>query len=219
MINLFLTKRKHIFGLLVKSLVAFVLVFVSGLIFFKTLDYYQSDYWNGYLLDKKEVYEGIFRLGFLAHIATAPFLSFISVYLVLIQKNRFTTLHRILGKGYVIGTLFVSAPSGFILSFYAFGGWVSQLSFAILSVLWFYFTLKAFLAIKTKNIDKHRLMMNRSFVLLTSAVLLRIFSFISIHYFQWSGEVMYTCLSIGSWGIPFFMFEILRPKTARFISS
>jgi len=56
------------------------------------------------------------------------------------------------------------------MSFYAIGGLVSSISFFLLAVLWFYTTLKAYLKIKKGDIFQHKIFMQRSYILVLSAL-------------------------------------------------
>ncbi|WMJ75530.1 hypothetical protein RCC89_20555 [Cytophagaceae bacterium ABcell3] len=60
-----------------------LLLIISGigiLIFLKSLDYYSPDFTRGYLLGKKEIFDGLFKYGLYAHIITAPFVLFIGIF-------------------------------------------------------------------------------------------------------------------------------------------
>jgi len=203
-----LTKGIAITLLTGKSVIFFTLLFTTVLILFKVADYYDAHYWAGYLSDKKEFYYGVFRLVFIVHISTAPLLAIIGLFIFSgIQKDN-KRLHRVLGKIYVVTTLVVCAPSGLFLSFYAFGGIVSKLSFVLLSVLWFFVTFKAFLLIRDGKVEEHRTMMTRSFIFLISALNLRIICFVFIQFFNWSGPEMYTTAGVISWVVPLMFYEI-----------
>lgn len=184
----------------------FLLILLVGtLITFKSFDYYQPDFSTGYLLDKEEVFNGIFSYGLYGHIISAPLLLLISTALLFFRLEvRFPAIHRGLGVLYVLLVLAVSAPSGFILSFYAFGGWTAKGGFILLSLLWWWFTYRAYQQAVKKDFSGHRQNMMRSFILVLSAVNLRILSFLFIYFLNWSGPAMYTWVSWLSW-IPFLM--------------
>ncbi len=88
-------------------------------------------------------------------------------------QSRHRKIHRWIGRIYVYNILFINFPAGLIMAIYANGLWPSKLAFLILDSLWFYFTLRALLEIKRKNIKAHREFMIRSFALTCSAVTLR----------------------------------------------
>ena len=89
-----------------------------------------------------------------------------------ILKN-FRKVHRIVGKIYAGGILFINFPAGMTLAVYANGLWPSKLAFIILDCLWFYFTYKAVVAAKQKRIAEHKAYMIRSYALTFSAITLR----------------------------------------------
>lgn len=82
--------------------------------------------------------------------------------------------HRLAGKIYIVVILVLSGPSGFVMSIHANGGWISQLAFVLLSLLWWWFTYQAYAAIRDRNFDRHRRFMIRSYALTLSAISLRL---------------------------------------------
>jgi uncharacterized membrane protein len=90
------------------------------------------------------------------------------------QKN--IQLHRLLGKIYITAILLLAAPSGFYMALFANGGLGAQLGFSVLCVLWFSFTLLAYLRVRAGNITAHRQWMLRSYALSFSAVTLRLYT-------------------------------------------
>jgi uncharacterized membrane protein len=82
-------------------------------------------------------------------------------------------LHRTIGKIYVLNILLINFPAGMILAVYANGLLPSKIGFIILDCLWFYFTCRAFIAIRKKKIIEHKEFMIRSYALTFSAVTLR----------------------------------------------
>jgi len=82
-------------------------------------------------------------------------------------------LHRTIGKIYVINVLLVNFPAGMILAVYANGLLPTKIAFVILDSLWFYFTLRAYIAIRKGKIREHKEFMIRSYALTFSAITLR----------------------------------------------
>lgn len=116
-----------------------------------------------------------------------------------------TYLHRTIGIIYVTTILLFAAPSGFFIGCFANGGSYSKLSFTILAVLWFWFTLKSFIAIKNKNITEHQKFMYRSFALTLSAITLRLWKVILVYLFQPSPMDVYQIIAWFGW-VPNFVF-------------
>ncbi|TAF68202.1 MAG: DUF2306 domain-containing protein [Cytophagales bacterium] len=122
------------------------------------------------------VHHWIWRTSFYLHItaslvilAVAPF-QFISVF-----RKKYPQWHRILGNVYTFGVLWVAAPAGLYMSFYANGGFWAVIGFLILSSLWIGSTALAYYYIQLKKIQLHQQWMVRSFALTFSAVTLRLY--------------------------------------------
>jgi uncharacterized membrane protein len=130
---------------------------------------------TGFLAVKQDYIDiKVWRAAFYIHVFTS-ILTFIAGFTqfssYLLKEHK--TLHRIMGKIYVVSVLFVNVPSGMILAFYANGYLSSKIAFVILDSLWFWFTLKAFIEIKRGNILAHKQFMMRSYALTFSAITLR----------------------------------------------
>ena len=88
-------------------------------------------------------------------------------------RNANLTLHKQVGKIYVISALF-GGLSGIYIGFYATGGLIPSLGFVGLGIVWFLSTLDAYLKIKNGNITGHEIMMIYSYAACFAAVTLRI---------------------------------------------
>ncbi|KQO31628.1 hypothetical protein ASF10_21700 [Flavobacterium sp. Leaf82] len=137
---------------------------------------------------------------FYAHVFSAIFVllaGFFQFSSVLLK--RFPATHRNIGKFYVFVVLFLSAPSGLFIGLFANGGLYSKISFVSLSILWFYFTLKGFTAIKNKNIAQHKAFMLRSFALTFSAITLRFWKVILVYLFHPAPMDVYQIIAWLGW--------------------
>ena len=94
----------------------------------------------------------------------------------ILQKHK--PLHRILGKIYAYDILFINFPAAMIMAIYANGLLPTKTAFVILDCLWTWFTYKAVVEIKHKNITAHKQFMIRSYALTLSAVTLRMWKII-----------------------------------------
>jgi len=194
-----------------------IFCFITGiLIFIKTYDYYKPDFTSGFLADKQAIFDGIFKYGLYAHIVSAPTVLFAG----LLQFNRklrerFLKFHKLLGRIYIFLILFVAAPGGLIMAFYAFGGILATINFIILAILWWIFTFIAFKKIRNKEIILHQKYMTRSMILTISAILFRFYSFVGAQ-FGFGGEAFYVFIVFMSWIPNLLIFEIwnlLKNKT------
>lgn len=88
--------------------------------------------------------------------------------------KRYRTLHRYLGRVYVLAVL-VSSIGGYYMAWNAFGGLISTIGLGILATLWWGFTLLALYFVMTGNIQQHKTWMLRSVALTFAAVTLRLY--------------------------------------------
>ncbi|SDQ50191.1 DUF2306 domain-containing protein [Flagellimonas zhangzhouensis] len=82
-------------------------------------------------------------------------------------------LHRNLGKIYVVSVL-ISGLCGVYLGFFATGGIIPSIGFISLGVIWLFTTLRAYVAVKKKDLSLHQGMMVYSYAACFAAVTLRI---------------------------------------------
>lgn len=88
-------------------------------------------------------------------------------------RNKNLTLHRSLGKVYLVAVL-LSGVAGLYLAYHATGGAVAALGFAGLSIGWVIFAAMAYISIRNGNINQHQYWMIRSYALCFAAVTLRL---------------------------------------------
>ncbi len=142
----------------------------------------------GYLfLFYLHVYSSIFVL-------TAGFTQFNSIIL----KN-YPKLHKSIGRIYVYTVLFLAAPSGLYIGYHANGGIWSRISFLLLGVLWYFFTLKGILSIKNKLVTEHKKFMLRSFALAFSAITLRLWKVILVYFYEPNPMEVYRIIAWLGW--------------------
>jgi uncharacterized membrane protein len=116
-----------------------------------------------------------YRLGIYTHV----FASVIALVLGPLQfsarlRTKRPSLHRWMGRLYLgIGVL-AGGLAGLFMAFHAFGGVVSRLGFGALAVAWLYSGLRAYLAIRAKDVASHKRWMVRNFSLTFAAVTLRL---------------------------------------------
>lgn len=137
---------------------------------------------------------------FYVHVASTVFVllaGFTQFNNILLLK--YPGIHRNIGKLYVAVILFLAAPSGLFIGCFANGGLISKISFILLSLLWFYFTLKGFTAVIKKKITQHQAFMMRSFALTFSAITLRFWKVILVYLFHPSPMDVYQIISWLGW--------------------
>ena len=114
------------------------------------------------------------RFAFQIHVITSSLvlLAGFTQFSPSIRRNT-PRLHRCAGWLYIVATLGLALPSGFILAFSANGGLSTQICFVILGSFWGASTLFALYYAFHKQWLKHRNWMIRSFALALSALSLR----------------------------------------------
>jgi len=151
---------------------------------------------------------------FYIHVYSAIFVLLFGVF----QFNsyvlkKYKNIHKIFGKLYFYILILFAAPSGIFIGYYANGGISSQISFILLGILWLYFTIKAIIFIKSKNIIQHKNYMMRSYALTVSAITLRFWKVIIVFLFQPQPMDVYQIVAWLGW-LPnlFFVEYLIRKK-------
>ncbi|MGV3539621.1 MAG: DUF2306 domain-containing protein [Rufibacter sp.] len=169
-----------------------------------TLPYLTFRYDVDFLLTKQSLlHSTTWRVAFYTHI-TSSVVVMLAGLLQFVQPvlKYYPTIHRLLGRIYVLLILMVSAPSGLVMAVYASGGFWAKLSFGLISLLWWWFTWQAFQKAKKKNYRQHQYHMYRSYALTLSAISLRSYAWLLPFFAQWHGlhgREMYVWVAWLSW--------------------
>jgi uncharacterized membrane protein len=138
-------------------------------------------YWNfrpdvNFLLTKQDlVGDPIWRSAFYIHIFGGMLAIILGpVQFVKYVRRKNLNLHRVLGKTYVTAILFIAAPTGLYMAFYANGGFYASIGFILMSSLWLYTTFMAVHTIRKSLIREHIKWMVRSYAMTFAAVTLRL---------------------------------------------
>ena len=113
-------------------------------------------------------------------------------------RKKFLKAHRILGKVYVLACM-IGGVAGFVIAYFAIGGWVATLGFMGMAVTWLYFTGKAWTSIRQRDVPAHQAWMIRSFAITLAAVTLRIWMPIFMAGFGMEFVPAYLIISWLSW--------------------
>lgn len=151
-----------------------------------------------------------YRIAFFIHVFSALFvlLAGYTQFLASIRQ-KYPKLHRQLGWLYVLVTVFLAGPSGFIIGIYANGGLSSQIAFCLLAVLWIVFTVMAVLTIVKKQVLSHRAWMIRSFALALSAITLRAWKYILVALFHPKPMDVYQVVAWLGWTLNLLIAEYI----------
>jgi hypothetical protein len=157
-----------------------VIAYTSYLLILLSLPYIHFERDVEFLETKQLIYHiKPWKYSFYIHVFFSP----VVIISGLFQFNRWLItnrpkIHRILGYVYITTVLLISAPSALVMSFYANGGRVAQISFVTLTLCWILFTWIAFQRAKKGNYTSHVQWMLRSYALTLSAVTLRFYAYL-----------------------------------------
>lgn len=130
----------------------------------------------GILMNKSDelLSSTLWNFAFYGHISFGG-LALMIGWLQFVKKIRSKRLlvHRNVGKVYVVSAV-ASGLCGVYLGFFATGGIVSSIGFICLGVIWLFTTIRAYIAVKNKDLSLHQGLMIYSYAACFAAVTLRI---------------------------------------------
>jgi hypothetical protein len=178
-------------------------------------NYRPPDFNSDFLRGREGYFFGGYHWAFYAHIASGPLALVAGTLLVSDSfRQRFPQWHRFLGRCQIANILLFVAPSGLWMAGYAAAGPVAGVGFALLALLTGMCVALGFRAAVQRRFPVHRRWMWRSYLLLCSAVVLRLLgglaTVVGIHA-AWFDPVA----SWASWSVPLAIFELSRLRNAR----
>jgi len=126
--------------------------------------------------------------------------------------KKYKIVHRALGYIYIVSILLCAAPSGLFMGWYANGGWVPQIFFISLALVWWWTTFQAWRKIFQGDIKAHQAFMIRSYALTLSAITLRLWKVVIVYLFQPAPMDAYMIVSVLSWLPNLIIAEIIIKK-------
>lgn len=196
-----------------------LLVLLCGLVLKTTLavllayrDYFPPNFNSDFLFGRDAYFFGPYRWAFYTHIISGPFALINGLVLLSNSfRQRFPTWHRRLGKVQIACVFLFVSPSGLWMAWYAATGTVAAVGFATLAMLTAFTVALGWRAALQRRFDVHRYWMLRCYVLLCSAVTLRVIGGLSeVLGIFWT----YPFAAWLSWLIPLAALECL-PITRR----
>ena len=172
------------------------------------VNYFPPDFSSDFLRGRSDYFFGPYQWAFYAHIASGPPALFLGLLLLGDQfRNRFPKWHRLLGRFHTLNALCVLLPSGLWIAPYSVPGRSAAISFVVLSVLTGLFIALGWRAAVRRHFAVHRRWMWRSFVLLCSAVVLRLLGGAGVTMSIDAPE-FYIATSWVSWLLPWAVLEL-----------
>jgi hypothetical protein len=173
-------------------------------------DYFPPNFDALFLQGREATFTGAYRPAFYVHIFSGPVVLVVGLILLSERVRRsYAGLHRLLGRVQVVVLLLFVLPSSVLMSQHAFGGWPAGLSFLLLSVATAICAIVGVVYAR-RRFDRHRRWMLRCYVLICSAVVLRLISGAAGLIGVWSAEGAYIVAAWSSWLIPLAACEIVE---------
>ncbi len=173
-------------------------------------DYLPPNFDALFLQGRESTFTGVYRPAFYLHIFSGPLVLLNGLILLSERVRRgYGGTHRILGRVQVIVLLFCVLPSSVVMSWYAFGGWLAGLSFLVLSLATAICAIAGVVHARRRRFERHRRWMLRSYVLICSAVILRLISGTAELIGVPSPEQAYIVAAWCSWLVPLAVFEFV----------
>jgi uncharacterized membrane protein len=179
-------------------------------------DYFPPNFDSLFLQGREATFKGAYRIAFYVHIFSGPVVLLNGLILLSDYVRRhYRGLHRVLGRVQVAVLLLFVLPTSAVMSQHAFGGWPAGLSFLLLSAATATCAIIGVVQARRGRYDRHRRWMLRSYILICSAVALRLISGAAGLVEVPSPEEAYVVAAWSSWLVPLAAFEIVERLPAR----
>ena len=181
-------------------------------------DYLPPDFRSAFLEGRESYFFGSYRWAFYLHIFSGPITLLLGLPL-LAQRflKAWPQWHRRLGKAQAVLVLLMVVPSGFWMAFHTDAGGIAGAGFATLAVATGVCVARGWQMARRSRFIAHRRWMSRCYVLLCSAVVLRLMAALA-QLSRLDANDTYPVLAWISWLLPWLGFEIFdrirwQPKT------
>lgn len=178
-------------------------------------DYFPPRFSSLFLQGREATFHGTYQAAFYVHILSAPLVLLGGLILLNEYVRRHhRRWHRWLGRVHVAVLLCLVLPSSVVMSQHAFGGWAAGLSFLLLSVATASCAIVGVVHAVYRRYEQHRRWMVRSYVLICSAVALRLISGTAGLVGVPSPEHAYVVAAWTSWLLPLAAYEVMHHWSA-----
>lgn len=193
----------------------------SLLLIYNTLPYFSFSKEFDFIEERSFLFQSNFYNScFYIHIAAGA----LCIGTALIQFSKYIlkrtkVIHRWSGKIYVFVVLFLGAPTGLYMSFFAKGSFWERALFLFMAGWWFATTLYGLGTILKKNVLAHKIWMIRSYAMAMTAVTFRIYHLV-FYLLDWDHLENYELsLWISVIGNMLFAEWIIYQKSRRYLQS
>ena len=180
------------------------------------VDYFPLNFYSEFLTGRKSYFFGPYQIAFWIHIVCSPLVILSSLWLLSgAMRRRFPRFHRRLGRVHVLVVLCLVAPTGLWMSFYALTGMWAGSAFALSSIATFVCALMGWRSAMARKFAEHQRWMTRCFLLLCSAIVLRVLSGAAT-VLQSEAIITYPVFAWVSAIAPVSVYEVVRRMMRQF---
>ena len=170
-------------------------------------DYFPPNFDADFLLGRQTYFWGAYRWFFYTHLVSGPLSLVFGMILVSDRfRQRLPVWHRWLGRIQAVCVLLLVVPSGLWMSWYAVTGAIAGAGLGALAIATAAFISLGVRAAICRNFAEHRLWMWRTFLLLCSAVVIRMIGGLAT-VAQFDALWVYPLSAWASWVVPLLIFE------------
>jgi hypothetical protein len=173
-------------------------------------DYVPPNFQADFLLGREAYFWGSYAWAFYAHLLAGPLSLVVGTILVSDQfRQRAPVWHRRLGRVQGILVLLLVVPSGLVMAWRAQSGAIAGAGLAALAVATAACMVLGWKAAVQRRFGDHRLWMSRTYLLLCSAVVIRLIGGLAT-VAGFDALWLYPLSAWASWLVPLALFESVR---------
>lgn len=181
-------------------------------------DYVPPNFASDFLLGRESYFWGAYGWAFYTHIVSGPVSLILGTFLVSDRLRRTVPeWHRRLGRLQGVCVLLFVAPSGFWMAYYAATGAVAAAGLGSLAIVTSACVLFGWRTAVMRRFDNHRRWMSRTFILLCSAVVIRMIGGLAT-VLSFDAAWLYPMSTWTSWLVPLMILELsyfFKPRVER----
>lgn len=202
--------RSSILPRVLRALAAILIVKVTVSVLAEYRFYYPPDFESDFLRGREAYFWGPYRWAFFTHLISGPSSLIIGAVLISEQfRKNAARWHRRLGRLHAACVLLLLTPSGLWMAYYAATGAIAAAGLGSLSIATAACVVQGWRAALARRFADHRRWMSRTFVLLCSAVVIRMIGgFATVA--QLDAAWLYPASTWASWLVPLVVFESMQ---------
>jgi hypothetical protein len=194
---------------------ALLIIRVTVAVLLNYRDYLPPNFESDFLQDREGYFWKGYHWAFYMHLVSGPLSLILGMILISDRfRMRFPKWHRYLGRIQAFNVLFLVAPSGLLMAYYAMTGPIAAMGFAVLAIATAVCVAMGWRTAVQRRFVQHRLWMQRCFVLLCSAVVVRVIGGL-LTVIDYGPAWTYQAAAWGSWVVPLLVFELTQSSARR----